>query len=499
MPPVVTAVPEAIARARACLEQFEALWRHRITALDAVLSKPRDVELFIVSAGTGFENAVLAWAPEGDRMSLNVLGFAGMVNVAVARAARPGRPRRAESPRSEGTDDGDWHAPETGVERGIPGGLVRHEGRVAHRSSRRFVRVAAVLVLIAMLGDGRTAAQDSSAANGMQTGTVGVGRTGFDVKRPVFASACPDGCPWGELGEFVRDAMTPYGYDVVLCRNCNRAEGPRVVAGRTYPPPLDPREAAVGTTERVDAPVDFGVTESGLLAAAYDGRGAYAKDGPYRNLRLIAKIEDPMYLLAAVKKDSSITDVAQIRARHLPVRILASLSTAQAVLDYYGLTRQAVESWGGSFLDAMAVRGDPDFDVIISDLATPSNNPESAYWPRLSQLHDLRFLDFAPDLLDRLAANEELGLMRVTAKWGLLRGIDRPIPTVARSGEAIFGRADMPDDVAYEVARAIDEHRGALEWYIRPYFYNSATAWKNFDVPLHPGAARYYREKGDMK
>jgi short-subunit dehydrogenase len=43
-----------------------------------------DVELFIVSAGTGFENAALAWEPERDTITVNVLGFAAMVNVAVA-------------------------------------------------------------------------------------------------------------------------------------------------------------------------------------------------------------------------------------------------------------------------------------------------------------------------------------------------------------------------------------------------------------------------------
>lgn len=43
-----------------------------------------DVELFIVNAGTGFENAPLAWDPERDTIAVNVLGFAAMVNVAVA-------------------------------------------------------------------------------------------------------------------------------------------------------------------------------------------------------------------------------------------------------------------------------------------------------------------------------------------------------------------------------------------------------------------------------
>jgi DNA-binding transcriptional ArsR family regulator len=35
---LVTAEPDQIARARACLQQLEALWRHRLTGLDAVLS-----------------------------------------------------------------------------------------------------------------------------------------------------------------------------------------------------------------------------------------------------------------------------------------------------------------------------------------------------------------------------------------------------------------------------------------------------------------------------
>ena len=49
-----------------------------------LIEELRDVELFIVSAGTGFDNAALAWEPERETITLNVLGFAGMVNVAVA-------------------------------------------------------------------------------------------------------------------------------------------------------------------------------------------------------------------------------------------------------------------------------------------------------------------------------------------------------------------------------------------------------------------------------
>jgi short-subunit dehydrogenase len=49
-----------------------------------LIEELRDVELFIVNAGIGFDNAALAWEPERETIAVNVLGFAAMVNVAVA-------------------------------------------------------------------------------------------------------------------------------------------------------------------------------------------------------------------------------------------------------------------------------------------------------------------------------------------------------------------------------------------------------------------------------
>lgn len=54
----------------------------------ALVEELGDVELFIVNAGTGFTNHALEWAPERDTIDVNVLGFAAMVNVAVAHLER---------------------------------------------------------------------------------------------------------------------------------------------------------------------------------------------------------------------------------------------------------------------------------------------------------------------------------------------------------------------------------------------------------------------------
>jgi short-subunit dehydrogenase len=47
--------------------------------LRELIEEPRDVELFVVSAGTGFDITALEWEPERDTIAVNVLGFAGMV------------------------------------------------------------------------------------------------------------------------------------------------------------------------------------------------------------------------------------------------------------------------------------------------------------------------------------------------------------------------------------------------------------------------------------
>jgi TRAP-type uncharacterized transport system substrate-binding protein len=343
-----------------------------------------------------------------------------------------------------------------------------------------------VYVCVAVLLTSSSALQ--AAETSVPEGTVDVGATGWAVKRPVLASACPHACPWGELGDFLKSAMADDGYEVILCRNCNRDRGPRLVATAGRPPALDALDAYVGTTTRVDAPVDFGITAAGILARAA------SKSHP--NLRLIARIEDPTYLLVAVKADSGITDLAQIAERRMPVKILAGGGSSE-VLDYYGLTREAITSWGGSFGRAMGARADAEFDVIIDNLASPAMNPESAQWTRLSQAHALRFLDLPQPLRESLAAQPDYEL--VTAKWGLLHGVDREIPTVGRTGEVIFAREDTPEQAAYAVARAIDRHRRALKWYVRPYSYEPLTVSQSQGVALHPGAERYYREQGYMK
>jgi TRAP transporter TAXI family solute receptor len=323
--------------------------------------------------------------------------------------------------------------------------------------------------------------------------TIDVGKTGWDVKRPVMAAACENGCPWGELGDFIKKTMRPFGYSVILCRNCNRSYGARLVSEHDYPPVLDEINLEDGVNVRVDAQVDFGVTSSAMLSSAYNG--ANAGNGPYRNLRLIAKIEDPFYYLVAVKKESGIKNFTHIKEQHLPVKIIGADGNMMTILKYYGITADDIKAWGGKIgvSTQEALKG--EFDIIAGFLASPSMNPESSLWTTLSQKFDLYFLELPDDLL-KLIAQQNVDAEFVEVHYGLLKGVNRTIKTLGRSGEAVFARDDTPEQAAYDLAKAIDENRGMLKWFIRVYSYDSKTVWQNFGVPLHPGAERYYREVG---
>lgn len=348
------------------------------------------------------------------------------------------------------------------------------------------IAVAMLMILIMMTAYHQILAQE----------TIDVGVTGWDVKRPVMAAACQTGCPWGELGDFVRESMEPYGYSVILCRNCNRAYGPRLVSENDYPPPLDEANLRDGTNVRINARVDFGVTASSFLHSAYIG--AFGNAEPYDNLRLIAKIEDPFYFLLAAKKESGISNIARIKEQKLPVRIFDTDGSISTILNYYGITEDDIASWGGKMRVSLEEALKGDFDLILGFLASPSMNPESSYWTILSERFDLYFIELPEELLDQIA-EQNVDSEPVIVQNGLLRGIDRRLKTLGRSGESIFARDDTPEQAAYDLAKAIDENRGALKWFIRVYFYDSNTVWQNFGVPLHPGAERYYREVGYIK
>jgi uncharacterized protein len=333
-----------------------------------------------------------------------------------------------------------------------------------------------------------------------QTADAGRPAMGIAAKKPVFGGACKI-CPWGAMAEVVQAAMKPYGYDVQICYNCNAAEAPRIVSEARVPPPYKPDPVVPEILAPRNAPglgpIDFGATAVQFLRSAYRGRGVYAKEKPRTNLRLIANIQDPSYVLVAARAETGITDLSQIRQKRWPVRILLAGigSDASEILAHFGLSKEGIEAAGGRIGSSLEDR--ENFDVVIGGGGGMTTAPEWSIWTEISEKHDLSFIELPDGLLAKLAqgSEQERGIIPV----GLYRGVVRPIPTVVRTGTVVYGRDDMPENFAYIVAKAMDEQQQLLQWKHLNFSYNVHNVWKAYEVPLHPGAARYYREQGYMK
>src|ERR1051326_8797930 len=332
------------------------------------------------------------------------------------------------------------------------------------------------------------------------------GQYGYAVKKPVIAGACHF-CPWGALADAVIASMKPYGWDIRGCFSCSMANSIRLPAQHKIPLRLNPWQIASGTPLPPYAPVDLGATSPQNLYDAYHGGGQFKDDGPYTHLRLVARIDQPSYFVVAVKESTGIKDLAQIKAKKMPVRIYSAGAEAAKVLSYYGLTKEALESWGGSLGSAPVA--DPavplppnpgnrptnvaDFDVYLYPNAVMANNPESNLMYQLTPVQNFYFLQLPEDLLQKLA---EWPLERVGMPQAYFAGVDRNIQTVGRNGQVVFVRDDAPDDFSYDLAKALDKQKALLKWYVLPFSYDPATVTSVRDVPLASGAARYYREAG---
>jgi TRAP transporter TAXI family solute receptor len=372
--------------------------------------------------------------------------------------------------------------------------------------SRRFVRpvlsafcvrASTIFGLCLLLTlQGFSEAQEPAGAVALKL--VNIGPTGIALKRPVFGGACK-ACPWGVLALITQAAMKPYGYDVKNCYVCWSEYGPREIADRLKPifPVIEPDDQVRSYIENPpDAVPDFSATSEPNLIAAWNGTGPYAKDHMQRhNLRVIAVVYQPNFLMMAANAKSGITDLAQLKDRTQPTWIAFTPrdQAMQSILDYYGITEAGLKAHGGGFLTSGARLRRATADVFIGGTIL-ADTPEQRMWYEVSQLDDLVFFDMPEPLRETIAqqGSYQLG----TAPIALIRSAERPIPTVVRSANVIYTRDDAPDQFTYDVAKALDEHQDLFRMYGDPWYYDARSVASSSVIPMAPGAMKYYRERG---
>jgi TRAP-type uncharacterized transport system substrate-binding protein len=251
------------------------------------------------------------------------------------------------------------------------------------------------------------------------------------------------------------------------------------------------------------------INPSIAVMMAFKGKGPFAKPLP---LRTIAVFPSHDVVGFAVHESTGITSLAQIKQERIPLRLSTgrtikppflqdtTMFSVGEVIKAAKFSLADIRKWGGKIQTAPRP-SHPDRRAAIEDGQINAVFDEGILsWGQAAVDHGFHFLPVEGAIRARMVA---MGYRPVVMSKDRLPGIPEEVETLDFSGWPMVVHADMADDVAYALCEAIEARKDAIPTdNYKPLELsqlcsdNEETAC---DVPLHPGAQRFYRERGYLK
>ncbi|GAB4258501.1 MAG: TAXI family TRAP transporter solute-binding subunit [Pararhodobacter sp.] len=240
--------------------------------------------------------------------------------------------------------------------------------------------------------------------------------------------------------------------------------------------------------------MDMGVAQSDWQFHAYNGSSNFAET-PVPQLRAVFSVHPEPFTVVA-RADSGITTFEDLRGHRVNIGAPGSgqRATMEVVMNALGWTMDdfALASELAP-AEQSAALGDNNVDAIIFTVGHPNGSIQEA-----TSTVDARLIPVTGEAIDRLIAENPF-YAAATIPGGMYANNPDDIPTFGVRATFVTS-ADVPDDVVYEVVKAVfdnfDRFRG-----LHPAFANlneQEMISAGLSAPLHPGAERYYRERGWM-
>jgi TRAP-type uncharacterized transport system substrate-binding protein len=251
------------------------------------------------------------------------------------------------------------------------------------------------------------------------------------------------------------------------------------------------------------------VNPSVLLTMAYRGKGPFRKRLPLRTLAVFPSYDVMGF---AVHESTGITSLSQIKKERFPLKLStrlvtpsalrenSTMFTVAAVMRAAGFSFAELRKWGGK-IHLASRPSDPARRASIENGTVNAVFDEGIKsWARTGLENGFRFLPVDGTVLKSMVA---MGYRPTVMHKSRFPGMAEDVTTIDFSGWPMIVRADMRDDTAYAICEAIEKRKEviptdnykALE--MAQLCANDEEA--PYDVPLHPGAERFYRERGHLK
>jgi len=261
------------------------------------------------------------------------------------------------------------------------------------------------------------------------------------------------------------------------------------------------------------APVEVGmrrvdiayINPSALVAMAYRGKGYYEQK---LELRVLASFPSWDRIAIVVAKQLGVKSLYDVARRKIPLRVSTRLSginngttyTISMILALYGLSFRKIKSWGGKVqecprpfaperLKSIAQRSlDAVFDEGIST---------AGGWLDQALDNGYEVLSLEPEIVKQL---ERMGYTRAVLPKSRYPHLKEDVLSIDYSGWPLVTHRWLPNSLAYAAVEAIDERQSVIpvddEKPLDMRKLCTGTEQCPLQIPLHPGAVKYYKAKG---
>jgi uncharacterized protein len=211
------------------------------------------------------------------------------------------------------------------------------------------------------------------------------------------------------------------------------------------------------------------------------------------NLRLIGSLH-PLRGAFWVRKDTNMRTMADLKGKRVGMGYSAMRTIdpmVKAILSTGGLTEKDVTP----VLIPNVIRGADDFasgaaDMFFFAFGAPKVREVDA------TVGGIRALEIPEGGIGAAQKVLPQGYLTPAAPNPFFVGVEKPMP-VYTWDNMIFTNASVKDDVVYKMIETLEANKADLVS-IQPALreFSAAALYKKYDIPYHPGALKYFKDKG---
>ena len=238
--------------------------------------------------------------------------------------------------------------------------------------------------------------------------------------------------------------------------------------------------------------VELALVQSDTLDFAFNAKEAFKE--PLKGMSAIAVLY-PEVVHVVVAAGSPIKSFADLKGKKIGVGAPGSGTEAnfRQLLDAYGMKKEDVNGQYLSFSESAEAFKDKHIDAFI----VTGGVPTSAIMDVATQ-NAIRILPVSADILGKLTQKYPF-LAGVKIPANSYKGQTEEVPTVAVNAVLIAG-SQLKEDMVYNLTKALFENQAGLAAaHAKGKELNIQYAVKGVSIAFHPGAVKYYKEKGLMK